>query len=213
MLNTQPRKETNMESKRIPVSIYAEITPNPTVMKFVSNMEINPNDSIEFKNIEEAQISPLCAKLFSFPFVKEVFLAKNFIAITKFNIVEWDDVAMEVRVMIQEFIATGGVVIKEIKNNDELPVMNVTPEENAVDKVPENEIEERIMAILEEYIKPSVAQDGGDIIFSDFKDGVLKVKLQGACNGCPSASVTLKQGVQNIFQQMMPNEVHTVEEV
>lgn len=202
-----------MESKRIPVSIYAEVTPNPTVMKFVSNMEINPNDSIEFKNIEEAQLSPLCAKLFAFPFVKEVFLAKNFIAITKFNIVEWEDVAMEVRVMIQEYIATGGVVIKEIKSEDELPVMHVTPEEKAVDKVPENEIEERIIAILEEYIKPSVAQDGGDIIFSDYQDGVLKVKLQGACNGCPSAAVTLKQGVQSIFQQMMPNEVHTVEEV
>jgi len=202
-----------MESKRIPVSIYAEVTPNPTVMKFVSNMEINPNDSIEFKNIEEAQISPLCAKLFAFPFVKEVFLAKNFIAITKFNIVEWEDVAMEVRVMIQDYIATGGVVVKEITSQDELPVMNTSPEEVAVDKVPENEIEERIIAILEEYIKPSVAQDGGDIIFSDYEDGVLKVKLQGACNGCPSASVTLKQGVQNIFQQMMPNEVHTVEEV
>ena len=202
-----------MESKRIPVSIYAEVTPNPTVMKFVSNMEINPNDSLEFKNIEEAQISPLCAKLFGFPFVKEVFLAKNFIAITKYNIVEWEDVAMEVRVMIQEYIATGGIVIKEITNQEELPVMNSTPEETAVDKVPENEIEERIVAILEEYIKPSVAQDGGDIIFSDYKDGVLKVKLQGACNGCPSASVTLKQGVQNLFQQMMPNEVHTVEEV
>ncbi len=202
-----------MESKRIPISIYAEVTPNPTVMKFVSNMEINPNDSIEFKNIEEAQIAPLCVKLFAFPFVKEVFLAKNFIAITKFNIVEWDDVAMDVRVMIQEYIATGGVVIKEIKSDDELPVMNVSPEEMAVDKVPENEIEERIVAILEEYIKPSVAQDGGDIIFSDYKDGVLKVKLQGACNGCPSAAVTLKQGVQNLFQQMMPDEVHTVEEV
>ncbi len=202
-----------MESKRIPVSIYAEMTPNPSVMKFVSNLEINPNDSVEFKNIEEAQLSPLCAKLFAFPFVKEVFLAKNFIAITKFNIVEWEDVAMEIRVMIQDYIATGGVVIKEITSNDELPVMNSTPEEKAVDKVPENEIEERIIAILEEYIKPSVAQDGGDIIFSDYKDGVLKVKLQGACNGCPSASVTLKQGVQNIFQQMMPDEVHTVEEV
>lgn len=209
----QPHKENNMESKRIPVSIYAEMTPNPSVMKFVSNMEINPNDSIEFKNIEEAQISPLCAKLFAFPFVKEVFLAKNFIAITKFNIVEWDDVAMEVRVMIQDYIATGGVVIKALSAQEELPVMNTAPEEKVVDKVPENEIEERIIAILEEYIKPSVAQDGGDIIFSDYKDGVLKVKLQGACNGCPSASVTLKQGVQNLFQQMMPNEVHTVEEV
>ena len=209
----QPHKENNMESKRIPVSIYAEMTPNPSVMKFVSNMEINPNDSIEFKNIEEAQISPLCAKLFAFPFVKEVFLAKNFIAITKFNIVEWDDVAMEVRVMIQDYIATGGVVIKELSAQEELPVMNTASEEKVVDKVPENEIEERIIAILEEYIKPSVAQDGGDIIFSDYKDGVLKVKLQGACNGCPSASVTLKQGVQNLFQQMMPNEVHTVEEV
>lgn len=202
-----------MESKRIPVSIYAEMTPNPSVMKFVSNLAINPNDSIEFKNIEEAQLSPLCAKLFSFPFVKEVFLAKNFIAITKFNIVEWDDVAMEVRVMIQDYIAEGGLVIKEIKNEEELPQSNTTPEDVEVDKVPENEIEERIIAILTEYVKPSVAQDGGDIIFSDYKDGVLKVKLQGACNGCPSAAVTLKQGVQNIFQQMMPNEVHTVEEV
>lgn len=202
-----------MATKRIPISIYAEITPNPSVMKFVSNIELNPNDSLEFKNIEDAQVSPLCTKLFTLPFVKEVFLAKNFIAITKFNIVEWDTVAMEVRVMIQEYIADGGIVLKENITPDDLPQNNIEPEETAIDKVPENEIEERIIAILNEYVKPSVAQDGGDIIFSDYEDGVLKVKLLGACNGCPSASVTLKQGVQNIFQQMMPNEVHTVEEV
>ncbi|MGB0870425.1 MAG: NifU family protein [Flavobacteriales bacterium] len=202
-----------MATKRIPISIYAEITPNPSVMKFVSNIELNPNDSLEFKNIEDAQVSPLCTKLFTLPFVKEVFLAKNFIAITKFNIVEWDTVAMEVRVMIQEYIADGGIVLKENITPDDLPQNNIEPEETAIDKIPENEIEERIIAILNEYVKPSVAQDGGDIIFSDYEDGVLKVKLLGACNGCPSASVTLKQGVQNIFQQMMPNEVHTVEEV
>jgi len=202
-----------MATKRIPISIYAEITPNPSVMKFVSNIELNPNDSLEFKNIEDAQVSPLCTKLFTLPFVKEVFLAKNFIAITKFNIVEWDTVAMEVRVMIQEYIADGGIVLKENITPDDLPQNSIEPEETAIDKVPENEIEERIIAILNEYVKPSVAQDGGDIIFSDYEDGVLKVKLLGACNGCPSASVTLKQGVQNIFQQMMPNEVHTVEEV
>ncbi|MGB1295056.1 MAG: NifU family protein [Flavobacteriales bacterium] len=202
-----------MATKRIPISIYAEITPNPSVMKFVSNIELNPNDSLEFKNIEDAQVSPLCTKLFTLPFVKEVFLAKNFIAITKFNIVEWDTVAMEVRVMIQDYIADGGIVLKENITPDDLPQNNIEPEETAIDKIPENEIEERIIAILNEYVKPSVAQDGGDIIFSDYEDGVLKVKLLGACNGCPSASVTLKQGVQNIFQQMMPNEVHTVEEV
>jgi Fe-S cluster biogenesis protein NfuA len=204
------------ENKKVPISVYAEMTPNPAVMKFVASVPVNPYDSVEFKNIEEAQISPLAISLFHFPFVKEVFVAKNFVAITKFNIVEWDAIAAQVRLHVQDFFQNGGQVLtadpyageKEEQENESAPII----EDNDQGKVPENEIEEKIVQILEEYIKPSVAQDGGDVVFSDYKDGVVKVKLKGACNGCPSATVTLKDGIENLFKQMMPDHVHTVEQ-
>ena len=203
-----------MESKRLPFSIYAEMTPNPSVMKFVSNQLLNPFDSMEFKSIEEAQISPLCSKLFTLPFVKEVFLARNFVSITKYNILEWDAVNQEVRLLIQEYLSEGGLVLNANYNPESEPAEQIEELETqfSAGKVPENEIEERIVQILDEYVKPSVAMDGGDIVFDAFENGILKVKLQGACNGCPSASMTLKQGIENLFKQMMPDQVLSVEE-
>ncbi|MGB0428775.1 MAG: NifU family protein, partial [Flavobacteriales bacterium] len=202
-----------MESKRLPFSIYAEMTPNPSVMKFVCNQLLNPFDSMEFKSIEEAQISPLCSKLFTLPFVKEVFLARNFVSITKYNILEWDAVNQEVRILIQEYLSEGGLVLNADYNPDSEPAEQIEELEHqfSAGKVPENEIEERIVQILDEYVKPSVAMDGGDIVFDAFENGILKVKLQGACNGCPSASMTLKQGIENLFKQMMPDQVLSVE--
>lgn len=198
-----------MDIKRVPVSIYAEMTPNPKVMKFVSNKMLLKADSAEFRNIEEAKPSPLATKLFHFPFVKEVFISGNYIAIAKFDIVEWDDVAQEVRIFITEFLQDGGVAV----NEDQLE----TPKEEEADaegtplRVEDvGEVEQRIMDILDEYIKPAVAQDGGNIAFIGYKDKVVEVQLQGACSGCPSSTMTLKNGILSILQKMLPTLVDDV---
>ena len=194
----------------MPVSIYAEMTPNPKVMKFVSNKLLLKSDSAEFRNIDEAKLSPLATKLFHFPFVREVFISGNYIAIAKFDIVEWDDVAQEVRVFITEFIRDGGVVVREeelIPNQEKKTEPGSGPILN-----PKNlgEVEARIVDILEEYIKPAVAQDGGNIAFIAYKEKIVEVQLQGACSGCPSSTMTLKNGILSILQKMLPTLVDDV---
>ena len=199
-----------MDIKRVPVSIYAEMTPNPKVMKFVSNKMLLQTDSAEFRNIEEAKPSPLATKLFHFPFVKEVFISGNYIAIAKFDVIEWDDVAQEVRVFITDFLQEGGVAV----HDDQLkPAETVETEADGSPAVRDEdlgEIEGRIVDILEEYIKPAVAQDGGNIAFMGYKDKIVEVQLQGACSGCPSSTMTLKNGILSILQKMLPTLVDDV---
>jgi len=198
-----------MEIKRVPVSIYAEMTPNPKVMKFVSNKMLLQADSVEFRNIEEAKPSPLATKLFHFPFVKEVFISGNYIAIAKFDVVEWDDVAQEVRIFITEFLQDGGVAVHEdqLETPKEETEAGQEPSLRAEDI---GEVESRIIDILEEYIKPAVAQDGGNIAFIGYKDKIVEVQLQGACSGCPSSTMTLKNGILSILQKMLPTLVDDV---
>ena len=199
-----------MDIKRVPVSIYAEMTTNPKVMKFVSNKMLLQTDSAEFRNIEEAKPSPLATKLFHFPFVKEVFISGNYIAIAKFDVIEWDDVAQEVRVFITDFLQEGGVAVHE----DELAPAEAKEASSdgspAVRSEDMGEIEGRIVDILEEYIKPAVAQDGGNIAFMGYKDKIVEVQLQGACSGCPSSTMTLKNGILSILQKMLPTLVDDV---
>ena len=199
-----------MDIKRVPVSIYAEMTPNPKVMKFVSNKMLLQTDSAEFRNIEEAKPSPLATKLFHFPFVKEVFISGNYIAIAKFDVIEWDDVAQEVRVFITDFLQEGGVAVHE----DELAPAEAKEASSdgspAVRSEDMGEIEGRIVDILEEYIKPAVAQDGGNIAFMGYKDKIVEVQLKGACSGCPSSTMTLKNGILSILQKMLPTLVDDV---
>jgi Fe-S cluster biogenesis protein NfuA len=204
-----------MEIKRVPVSVYAEMTPNPGVMKFVSNKMLLQEDSVEYKNIDEAAPSPLAQKLFHFPFVKEVFISGNFVAISKYNIVEWEEVTQEVRNFITEFIADGGVVVNETvgpseENSENQAVSNPDP---GIDLSNLGEVERRIVEILEEYVKPAVAQDGGNIKFMGYEGGIVKVLLQGACSGCPSSTFTLKQGILNLLKNMLPTLVSDVEAV
>lgn len=201
-----------MEIKRVPISIYAEMTPNPKVMKFVSNKLLLKEDSAEFRNIDEAKPSPLATKLFHFPFVKEVFISGNYIAISRYDIVEWDAVAQEIRVFITDFLQDGGVAVHE----DQLKPTTPAAENNeAGSGIPVRdadlgEIEQRIVDILEEYIKPAVAQDGGNIAFVGYKDKIVEVQLQGACSGCPSSTLTLKNGILSILQKMLPTLVDDV---
>lgn len=203
-----------MEVKKTPVTVYAEATPNPSVMKFVANKLLLEGDSIEFKNIEEAQVSPMVSKLYHFPFVKEVFLARNFISITKYDIVEWEDVGLEIREFIREFIHNGGTVITETPASNTATESNSDEENQATFEAPKaeelGEIETRIVDILDEYIRPAVESDGGNILFKSYNDGVVEVVLQGACSGCPSSTITLKQGIENLLKDMLPTLIKEV---
>ena len=200
-----------MSENKIATTVYAESTPNPKVMKFVANRAIIQGDSVEFMNIDEAKNSPLAMKLFHFPFVREVFIAKNFVSLTKYDAMEWEDVVMEVREFIREYLAEGSVVVHEI---EEVQVKE-TPKELTETAAPINqqelgEVETRIVDILDEFVKPAVESDGGNIRFMSYEAGVVSVLLQGACSGCPSSTVTLKQGIENLLKKMLPTLVKEV---
>ena len=201
-----------MSENKVGTTVYAESTPNPKVMKFVANRAIIQGDSVEFMNIDEAMSSPLAIKLFHFPFVKEVFIAKNFVSLTKYEMMEWEDIVLELREFIREYLADGGVVVNETeeKNSE-----NDAPqaEKQVIEAVlPEElgEIETRIVDILEEYVAPAVESDGGNIKFISFEDGKVSVLLQGACSGCPSSTLTLKQGIESILKKMLPTLITEV---
>lgn len=200
-----------MSENKIATTVYAESTPNPKVMKFVANRAIIQGDSVEFMNIDEAKNSPLAMKLFHFPFVREVFIAKNFVSLTKYDAMEWEDVVMEVREFIREYLAEGSVVVHEIEEVQE----KETPKEStetvaSVNQQELGEVETRIVDILDEFVKPAVESDGGNIRFMSYEAGVVSVLLQGACSGCPSSTVTLKQGIENLLKKMLPTLVKEV---
>lgn len=201
-----------MSEKKIATTVYAESTPNPKVMKFVVNRAIVSGDSVEFMNIDEAVDSPLATKLFHFPFVKEVFIARNFVSITKYDTMEWDELVMEIREFIREFLADGGLVLKEEKGSPSQTESEgvVTESFEQVEPAELNEIETRIVDILEEYVAPAVESDGGNIKFISFEEGKVSVLLQGACSGCPSSTLTLKQGIESILKKMLPTLIKEV---
>lgn len=195
--------------EQVPVSVYAEATPNPSVLKFVANKYLVKEQIHEFKNIEEAKYSPLATRLFHFPFVKEIFITGNYVSITKFDIVDWEEVMHEVRDFIREYLAAGSKVINEAEF---MAIQSAREEGEKAEEVivPEEGIERKIVDILDEYVKPAVAQDGGNIAFQKYDNGVVTVQLQGACNGCPSSTMTLKSGIENILKQMLPGQIREV---
>ena len=200
-----------MSENKIATTVYAESTPNPKVMKFVANRNIIQGDSVEFMNIDEAKNSPLAMKLFHFPFVREVFIAKNFVSLTKYDAMEWEDVVMEVREFIREYLAEGAVVVHEIEDDQEIEIFEESTEKVAsIIQQELGEVETRIVAILDEFVKPAVESDGGNIRFMSYEEGVVSVLLQGACSGCPSSTVTLKQGIENLLKKMLPTLVKEV---
>ena len=202
------------ESKRI-VSLYTESNPNPSTLKFVANYYLIKEGSFEFTNHEDAKHSPLAELLFNFPFVSGVFISSNFVTVTKNDETEWYEVQNEIKEVIKNFLQSGeriilesvvDLVLKEesVNNNQEDLTLNHL--------VVNSDLINKIESILEEYVKPAVEQDGGAITFDSFDNGVVRVKLQGACSGCPSSSVTLKQGIENLMVKMIP-EVTSVEAI
>lgn len=192
--------------------IYAEITPNPATMKFVSNHPLALNGEVyEFASEAEAKLAPLAARLFSFPFVQKVFIAQNFITLTKMEGIEWDDVMLELREYISNFLNAGNeVFLAGAQNNsDEQEDLDTGVTDHVSAETP---TEEKIIEILDEYIRPAVEGDGGAIHFKSFEEGKLNVVLKGACSGCPSSSVTLKAGIKALFDRMMPEVKEVVAE-
>lgn len=196
--------------KKIAVTVYAESTPNPSVTKFVANKKLVPF-MVEFSSIDEAKSSPFAIELFHFPFVKSIFIDKNYVSITKYDIAEWNDITLELREFIRTYIENGKDILasdaKEIKENTE------TAKEASFEAL--DNTSKEIVNILEEYVKPAVASDGGNIQFESYDADTKKVKviLQGACSGCPSSTFTLKNGIENMLKQMLQGKVETVEAI
>lgn len=206
-----------MDEKVAPYTIYAEMTPNPNTMKFVSNRWLVANDK-SFEILAHQRVggpSPLAERLFAFPFVNGVFISGNFVTITKSDAVEWTDVVMELREFIKTFLNSDGMeVIREEFLKDDEPQENAEASESLSEneKKEFSDFEKRIAEILDEYIRPAVESDGGAIELDSFDEGVVKVVLKGSCSGCPSSTMTLKHGIENLLKNMLP-EVKEVEAI
>jgi len=193
-------------TKKVAIEIYAESTPNPGVMKFVANRMLT-SQTFEFKNIDEAKDAPLAIELFKLPFIKEVFISENYVSVAKFDIAEWSEVANEVRSYIRQYIADGNIILNEnIVPKIVKSLATTTTVENL------DETSQQIIDILDEYIRPAVAADGGNIQFESYdeKSKTVNVILQGACSGCPSSTMTLKSGIETMLKEMIPNKIESV---
>ena len=192
-------------------SIYAESTPNPEVMKFVSNRML-ADKSLEFLNPSEAKKIPMIQKIFSLPFVESIFLSSNFISIKKTNNIKWGEIILELRNFITKTLNEDD--IQNYTENIEIEKDNNESEKKEVNSEKKNitysEIEQDIIGLLNEYIKPAVEGDGGAIEFDSFSDGIVKVILKGACSGCPSSTATLKHGIESLLQQKLGEEIKEV---
>lgn len=196
--------------KKMPITVYAETTPNPAVLKFACN-KLLTKTPVEFKNIDETAASPLAKELFKFPFVKEVFIDENYVSITKFAVTEWDEITLELRTFIKGFIENGGTVI------DESAIVKTENHQKQQESYFENldVTSQQIINIIEEYVKPAVQSDGGNIVFDSFdsEEKRVKVILQGACSGCPSSTFTLKNGIENMLKDMLKDQDIKVEAI
>ena len=194
--------------KKIPITIYAESTPNPEVLKFVANKSI-ANTMYEFKTKSDATFAPLANELFNFPFVKEVFINNNYVSVTKQNGYEWQEFSNELRDFIKTYIESGKIIFKD----------EILQKEEQTNKLIEereySEIDKEIISILNEYVRPAVEADGGNIAFDSYIESTktVKVILQGACSGCPSSTVTLKNGIEAMLTEMLNGKVTTVEAI
>ena len=190
------------------VTIYAESTPNPSVLKFVANKNLVPV-SFEFNSIEEAKHSPFATALFQFPFIKSVFLDRNYVSITKFDVIEWNDITLELRTFIKNYIEDK----KEMVTNNASENLEKTSAQLSQAYENLDDTSKEIINILEQYIRPAVASDGGNIVFKSYdpETKLVKVILQGACSGCPSSTFTLKNGIENMLKEMMGPKIESVE--
>ena len=179
------------------INVYTESTPNPATMKFIVN-KLLINGSADFATKESAEKSPFAKELFKFSFVNGVFFASNFVTVTKFEEDSWDDILP----ILKEFVK--GAVEAELKVQEE--------EQAEQGDFEGSDIEIKIQQILHDYVRPAVEQDGGAITYKSFGEGVVTVELRGSCSGCPSSTVTLKAGIENLLKRMVPEVTEVVSE-
>lgn len=193
-----------MNTDKLAISIYTEMTPNPETLKFVANKLLYPGKSVEFLSKEETESSALAQELFGFEYVKGVFIASNFVTLTKNPSDDWNDIIPEMREFLKNYLQEG----KEIVNEELVPQKSDT-DNNKINE-DDSDVVKRIKELLENYVKPAVEMDGGAISFKKFEDGKVTLLLQGSCSGCPSSTVTLKAGIEGMMKRMIP-EVTEVE--
>lgn len=198
------------KTKKQPITVYGETTPNPAALKFVVSRMLTKN-AIEFKNIDQTASSPLAKELFKFPYVKEIFIDENYISVTKYEVNNWEEITLELRSFIKQYIENGGTVL------DESLIQTIVKDEKTKDANFDSldETSQKIINILEEYVKPAVAADGGNIAFDSYDETskTVKVILQGACSGCPSSTFTLKSGIENMLKSMLNDDKINVEAI
>lgn len=189
-----------MSEAKIPVTLYAEMTPNPLTMKFVANKYLLINDAqVEFTSMEEAKgYSPLAEALFNFPFVDGVFISSNFVTVTKTDNVDWDFITMELRDFIKDWVAEDKDVLVM------MPSAKAVQDDQPKKEFTASEYDNDIVDLLNEYVRPAVENDGGAIDFVGYEEGVVTVELKGSCSGCPSSTQTLKNGIEQLLKSNIP---------
>lgn len=188
------------------ISIYTEMTPNPETMKFVANKLLYPGKSIDFPDAATAGPSPLASELFGFPFIKAVFIASNFVTLTKTAETEWSDVIPPIREFLKQYLEEG----KSIVNEDEIE--SIKTERSSEAAADDSDVVQRIKELLDNYVRPAVEMDGGAIQFRSYDDGVVNLMMQGSCSGCPSSMITLKAGIEGMMKRMIPEVKEVVAE-
>ena len=189
------------------ISIYTEMTPNPETMKFVANKLLYPGKSIDFPDVESAKASPLATELFGFPFVKAIFIASNFVTLTKTSdTADWADVIPSIRQFLKEYLEDG----KPIVNEEEVAAMKQDSSNQVL--ADDDDVVKRIKELLDNYVRPAVEMDGGAIQFKSYEDGVVNLMMQGSCSGCPSSMITLKAGIEGMMKRMIPEVKEVVAE-
>ncbi len=193
-------------TEKLAVSIYTEMTPNPETLKFVANKLLYPGKSIDFLSKEDAECSALAQELFGFEFVKGVFIASNFVTLTKTPATDWNDVIPQLRDFLKNYLIEGKEIV-----NDELVPQKSDNDNNRINE-DDSDVVKRIKELLENYVKPAVEMDGGAISFKRFDEGKVTLLLQGSCSGCPSSTVTLKAGIEGMMKRMIPEVTEVVAE-
>lgn len=191
---------------KTPAIIYAEATPNPATMKFVANILLLPENSVEYTDASETEGSPLAAELFKMDFVRSVYICNNFVTIAKKEFTSWSEIIPQVRDFMKNWIDEGKDIVAFMPAKKAVQVPTSVSEINAAG------VEGQIMDILDEYVRPAVEGDGGEISFVSFADGKVTVRLAGSCSGCPSSTVTLKNGIEHLLKKMVPGVEEVVAE-
>ena len=189
------------------ISIYTEMTPNPETMKFVANKLLYPGKSADFPDVESATPSPLATELFGFPFIKAVFIASNFVTLTKTTETDWNDAIPSIRQFLKDYLEEGKPVI----NEEEMAQRRTQQSSNEV-SADDDDVVKRIKELLDNYVRPAVEMDGGAIQFKSYEAGTVSLAMQGSCSGCPSSMITLKAGIEGMMKRMIPEVTEVIAE-